>query len=180
MSHLRLARLARLARLGAAALLALLAPAAALSAQQPTQPPAGGMAAMPGMGGDHAAMMARMDSARFQGITLTDAQRARIRDIDARHMQEMQAFREAHHGAARGDTAVARQHRELMQRHQADVRAVLTPDQQAVFDRNEAAMREQMRAHMHEHMGGGMGHGTGHDMGAMHGDAARDSTRHPR
>ena len=73
----------------------------------------------------------------FKGITLTPAQRAQIDSIRARYRGQMPAFTP---GAA-PDSATRQKMREQFQRHNAEIRAVLTPDQQKVWDQNLAEMR---------------------------------------
>jgi Spy/CpxP family protein refolding chaperone len=98
----------------------------------------------------------------MRDITLSDAQRAQIRTIRERHRAQQQALREEVRGRWRGRrdgaaatrpdsaTRVARRAefeafrgrvRDLRQRQLADIRAVLTPAQQASFDRNVAELR---------------------------------------
>ena len=73
----------------------------------------------------------------LQGITLSPAQRSRVDSIRARHMAEMPAMTA---GTTPDSAARAqwRMHSEAMQR---DIRAVLTTEQQTVWDRNVAAAR---------------------------------------
>lgn len=93
-----------------------------------------GMGRGEGMGGDR---MERMQQMLFNGITLTSAQQARIDSIHARHRGEMQGLDPRNNPDDRAKM------RQMMQAHMAELRAVLTPDQQAVFDRNVADMRER-------------------------------------
>ena len=99
--------------------------------------------------------------AALRGITLTDAQRAQLRTVTERYRTQHQALREqarglgrpgqAAPGAARPDSAVRAAFqarvRDLRQRQLADVRAVLTPAQQATFDRNVAGLRPRAASH---------------------------------
>ncbi len=84
----------------------------------------------------------------FRDIELTDAQKEQIKAIHERYRPQMQALRpttrrERGDSAARPDSATRVQVRELMTRQQADIRGVLTPAQQATFDRNVATMKER-------------------------------------
>lgn len=72
----------------------------------------------------------------LQGITLTDAQKAEVKTINERHRTELRAIRQ---GAGRPDSAQRAATRELARKHHQQLRAVLTPEQQATFDRNVAA-----------------------------------------
>jgi Spy/CpxP family protein refolding chaperone len=78
---------------------------------------------------------ARMQAALFEGLTLTDAQRAKVDSIES-------AYR-ASAGGAGADRQAMRQSR---QQEAADLRAVLTPDQQPQFDKNLASIRSRTRA----------------------------------
>ena len=128
----------RIAALG----VALLAGSAAVAgAQAGTQAPAqqGG-----GRGGFNRSM---------NGIELTDAQKAKVAEIQAKYQPEMQAIRESMQGG--GDRAEAfKKIQALNDKRNPEIRAVLTPEQQTIFDKNLAEQKtrmEQMR------QGGGPG-----------------------
>jgi Spy/CpxP family protein refolding chaperone len=128
----------RIAALG----VALLAGSAAVAeAQAGTQAPAqqGG-----GRGGFNRSM---------NGIELTDAQKAKVAEVQAKYQPEMQAIRESMQGG--GDRAEAfKKIQALNDKRNPEIRAVLTPEQQTIFDKNLAeqkARMEQMR------QGGGPG-----------------------
>ena len=132
----------RIAALG----VALLAGSAAVAgAQAGTQAPAqqGG----PGGGGRGGF------NRSLNGIELTDAQKAKVAEIQAKYQPEMQAIRESMQGG--GDRAEAfKKMQDLNDKRNPEIRAVLTPEQQAIFDKNLAeqkARMEQMR------QGGGPG-----------------------
>jgi Spy/CpxP family protein refolding chaperone len=91
----------------------------------------GGMRGMRGMGDE------RMDAMMFEGITLTAAQKAQVDSIHARHRSEMQGL------DPRNNPGDREKMRQMMQAHMAEIRAVLTADQQVVFDRNVQQMRER-------------------------------------
>ncbi len=118
-----------------------------------------GMGMGRGMGAGGGMMM---DQMLFKDITLTDAQKAKIKELreadrakmEAERTQpkaraEMEALRDARQ---KGDTATARrlmrEQRERMQTQRneqlSDLRAILTDDQRKQFDANTAAMKEQM------------------------------------
>lgn len=126
----------------------LLAPAAVLlaAAARPlvAQPPAGGPpAGGPGAGGRGAGMMRAM---LFEGITLTDAQRATIDSMQAASRERMMARMQG--GPPADDAARAARRQEMQQEMQKDrdaMRALLTADQQKAFDANVAKMAERMR-----------------------------------
>jgi len=121
----------------ALAALALAAAAAPAMAQ-------GGMGNMGGMGGPpNPAMMAqRMSDRMLQGITLSAAQTDSVKAINARFSEAMTTAMQS----ANGDRAAMREKMAPMRdQHRAQLRAILTADQQAVFDKNMAEM-EKMRA----------------------------------
>ena len=84
-----------------------------------------------GMGGE------RMEAMLFEGITLTDAQKAQIDSLRASHRGEMQGL------DPRNNPGDRQKMMQMMQAHIAEVRALLTPDQQVVFDRNVQQMRDR-------------------------------------
>ena len=96
---------------------------------------------MPAMRGDaHRGMHEmgddRMEAMMFKGITLSASQKAQIDSIHARHRTEMQGL------DPRNNAGDREKMRQMMQAHMAEMRAVLSPDQQVVFDRNIQEMRE--------------------------------------
>jgi len=74
-------------------------------------------------------------AALFNGITLTDAQQKQVDSIRTAYQPQMQSA---------GQDRAAR--RDLMQKQTADLRSVLTSDQQTTFDKNLADMRSRMGA----------------------------------
>jgi len=85
------------------------------------------------------AAMERRRELLFKDITLTPAERVKIDSIRARHRAERPAF-------TRGsppDSATRRSMRERMRAQMDEIRSVLTPDQQQLWDRNVAALRER-------------------------------------
>lgn len=90
-----------------------------------------GRRGMRGMGGE------RMDAMMFEGITLTDAQKAQVDSIHARHRADMQGL------DPRNNPGDREKMRQMMQAHMAEIRAVLTADQQVVFDKNMQQMRDR-------------------------------------
>jgi Spy/CpxP family protein refolding chaperone len=110
------------------ALLAL--SAAAAVAQAPAGPPQG-----QGGGRGGAARM----QALLQGITLTAPQQAKFDSIQGAYQSQMPAFTP---GSPPDSAAMARR-REIGQKRDADLRAVLTPEQQTVWDQNMANMPQR-------------------------------------
>ena len=126
----------RIAALGVALLAGSTAIAGAQAATQaPTQQggPGGG-----GRGGFNRTL---------NGIELTEAQKAKVAEIQAKYQPEMQAIRESMQGG--GDRAAGMTKMQaLNEKRNPEIRAVLTPEQQAIFDKNLAeqkARMEQMR-----------------------------------
>ena len=99
-----------------------LAPAAARA-----QRPAGGRA--PGR---------RMEML-FKDITLSPEQRAKVDSIQGRYREQLPSFTPG----SPPDSATREKIRGLFQRERDDLRAVLTADQQKVFDRNVEEMRQR-------------------------------------
>lgn len=121
----------------------------AATTSTPVAQPQVTMASDTGMRDDeHRGMMGgmnaeRMDAMVFNGITLTASQRAQVDSIHARHRAEMQGL------DPRNNAGDREKMRQMMQAHMVEIRAVLSPDQQVVFDRNV----QQMREHRGERMG---------------------------
>jgi Spy/CpxP family protein refolding chaperone len=109
--------------------LALAAPAA--HAQNPAAPPA---AEGPGR-----AALDRRRALLFKDITLTADQQAKIDSIHARYRAERPAFTPG----TPPDSATRSTMRERMRAQMDDIRSVLAPDQQELWDRNMAALRER-------------------------------------
>jgi len=84
-----------------------------------------------GMGGE------RMEAMMFEGITLTDAQKAQVDSLRASHRGEMEGL------DPRNNPGDRQKMMQMMQAHMAEVRALLTPEQQVVFDRNVQQMRDR-------------------------------------
>jgi Spy/CpxP family protein refolding chaperone len=83
----------------------------------------------------------------LNGIELTEAQKAKVAEIDAKYAPELTAVRESMQGG--GDRAEAfKKMQAINEKRNPEVRAVLTAEQQAIFDKNLAeqkARMEQMR-----------------------------------
>ena len=126
----------RIAALG----VALLAGSAAIAGAQNAAPPAPTQQGGPGGGRGGF-------NRTLTGIELTDAQKTKVADIQAKYQPEIQAVRESMQGG--GDRAEAFQKMQALRDKMApEIRAVLTPAQQAIYDKNVAeqkARMEQMR-----------------------------------
>jgi Spy/CpxP family protein refolding chaperone len=125
----------RIAALG----VALLAGSSAIAGAQNAAPPAPSQQG--GQGGG------RGFNRTLNGIELTDAQKAKVAEIQAKYQPEMQAIRESMQSG--GDRAEAFQKMQaLRDKLSPEIRAVLTPAQQSIYDKNLAeqkARMEQMR-----------------------------------
>ena len=87
---------------------------------------------------------AQVGRAVFRGITLSDAQKEQVRAINTRYKDQRQSFRKdalADGSTSRPDSTEMAQLRQMNQKQQAELRGVLTPDQQAIFDKNIADAR---------------------------------------
>jgi Spy/CpxP family protein refolding chaperone len=109
--------------------------AAAAVAQAPPAGPPQGQGQGPGGGRGAAARM----QALLQGITLTAQQQAKFDSIQGAYQSQMPAFTP---GSPPDSAAMARR-REIGQKRDADLRAVLTPEQQTVWDTNMANMPQR-------------------------------------
>ena len=84
---------------------------------------------------------ARMMETLFKGIDLTDAEKAQVDSIQTAYRAKMPARTP---GQA-PDPSARSAMRENMQKETADLRKVLTADQQKVFDKNVEEMRNRRR-----------------------------------
>jgi Spy/CpxP family protein refolding chaperone len=82
----------------------------------------------------------RMMEMLLKDITLTDAQKVKVDSIQAKYAKEMPPRTP---GEPPSPEAMAKR-REVMGKQQEEIRAILTADQQTVFDKNVAEMKERM------------------------------------
>lgn len=83
--------------------------------------------------------------AGIDSTTITAEQKAKIDEIQKKYLPEQQAIRDA--VAAGGDRAEAmKKSADLRAKMQPEVRAVLNPAQQAIFDKNIEEMAKRMAA----------------------------------
>jgi len=113
--------------LASAALLALSASAAL--AQNPQYPGGGGMGGMRGPG--------RRMQMLLNGITLTAQQQAQVDSIQAKYQPQMRALFTP---GSPPDSSTRARMAALRTAQDNEIRAVLTPEQQKVFDKNLSAM----------------------------------------
>ncbi|HEX5408507.1 MAG TPA: hypothetical protein VFW89_01925 [Gemmatimonadaceae bacterium] len=90
--------------------------------------------------GGRAGGRARMMDQLLKGIELSSAQKASVDSIQTSYQSQMPAFTPG----SPPDSNARAQRRQLMQKETADIRNVLTPDQQKTFDKNLEDMRSRM------------------------------------
>jgi len=79
----------------------------------------------------------------FEGITLTDAQQKQLQDISGKYREQMRAlFPNGRQGGPPDDATRARID-DLRSKQNAEIRAILTADQQTVFDKNVADAKKR-------------------------------------
>jgi Spy/CpxP family protein refolding chaperone len=113
--------------LAALGLLLVASTAAAQAGTPPSTPPQ--------QGGD---MMQRMNDMLFKDITLTPEQKAKIDSIQTKQREEQRMLMQG--GGGMQDSTTRAKMTELRSRSNAAIRAVLTAEQQPIFDKNLAAM----------------------------------------
>lgn len=102
-------------------------------------PPPGGPQGGPGMrGGRGMAML-------FEGITLTDAQQTKVDSISAKYRAERQKMMPNGMGGGPPDESMRAKMTEMMNKQNAEIRAVLTPEQQKTFDANVEKRKQMMQ-----------------------------------
>jgi Spy/CpxP family protein refolding chaperone len=93
-----------------------------------------------GRGGPGGRGPGRADQMLLRGITLSVDQQQRVDTIRARYRGQMDQMRQQNGG---NRDAYRTQMRTMMEKQMAEIRAVLTSDQQAQFDQNVAEMRSR-------------------------------------
>lgn len=94
---------------------------------------------------EHAAFREAHGQSRhlLRGVKLSAAERRQVRDIDKRYEAELRTLRKDDHAADKAgtdnDAALAQRIAALSAQERADIRAVLSPAQQARFDANVTA-----------------------------------------
>ena len=84
----------------------------------------------------------------FNGIELTEAQKAQVQQISDKYRAQKEALRSAA-GQMQGppDDAARAKMSELMNASHAEYRAILNADQQKIFDQNVAEMKARKQQH---------------------------------
>lgn len=80
----------------------------------------------------------------LKDINLTDAQKDQIKTIREKYVPQQMELRKAAQATGSVDDATRAKMMDLQEKQAAEIRAVLTADQQATFDRNLAAMKTKM------------------------------------
>jgi Spy/CpxP family protein refolding chaperone len=112
---------------------------ASIAAAQGTQPPPQGQGEGRRGGG--------MGGMLLKDITLTDAQKAQVKTIREKYLPQQVELRKA--AQATGgppDDATRTRMMDLQSKQAAEIRAILTADQQAAFDKNLADMKQRMQS----------------------------------
>lgn len=80
----------------------------------------------------------------LKDINLTDAQKDQVKTIREKYLPQQMELRKAAQATGSVDDATRAKMADLQQKQAAEIRAILTADQQVVFDKNLAAMKEKM------------------------------------
>ena len=80
----------------------------------------------------------------LKDINLTDAQKDQVKTIREKYLPQQLELRKSAQATGSVDEATRAKMADLQQKQAADIRAVLTADQQATFDKNLASMKARM------------------------------------
>jgi Spy/CpxP family protein refolding chaperone len=80
----------------------------------------------------------------LKDITLTDAQKDQVKTIREKYMPQLMEIRKASQATGAPDEASRTKMMDLQNKQAAEIRAILTADQQATFDKNLAEMKSRM------------------------------------
>jgi hypothetical protein len=86
----------------------------------------------------------RMGEWLLKDINLTDAQKDQIKTIREKYMPQQMELRKSAQATGSVDDATRAKMVDLQDKQAAEIRAILTADQQATFDKNLAAMKTRM------------------------------------
>lgn len=87
----------------------------------------------------------RMGGLLLKDITLTDAQKAQVKTIRDKYVPQLQELRKASQATGGPpDEATRAKMMDIQNKQTAEIRAILTADQQVVFDKNLAEMKARM------------------------------------
>jgi Spy/CpxP family protein refolding chaperone len=83
-------------------------------------------------------------NSQMNGIELTDAQKVKLEEIQKKYQPDMTALRaEMTNGGDRAE--LMKKSMALSDKQAAEIRVILTPDQQVVFDKNVAERKARMQ-----------------------------------
>jgi Spy/CpxP family protein refolding chaperone len=82
----------------------------------------------------------------LKDITLTDAQKAQVKTIRDKYVPQQMELRKAAQATGSMDDATRAKMMDLQTKQAAEIRAILTADQQTQFDKNLAEMKARMDA----------------------------------
>jgi Spy/CpxP family protein refolding chaperone len=82
----------------------------------------------------------------LKDITLTDAQKAQVKTIRDKYVPQLLELRKSAQAVGGVDDATRAKMTDLQTKQTAEIRAILTADQQAAFDKNVADMKARMDA----------------------------------
>lgn len=82
----------------------------------------------------------------LKDITLTDAQKAQIKTIRDKYVPQQMELRKSAQATGSMDDATRAKMTDLQNKQAAEIRAILTADQQTQFDKNLAEMKARMEA----------------------------------
>ena len=87
----------------------------------------------------------RMGGMLLKDITLTDAQKAQVKTIRDKYVPQLQELRKASQATGGPpDEATRTKMMDIQAKQTAEIRAILTADQQVAFDKNLAEMKARM------------------------------------
>ncbi|HET9775907.1 MAG TPA: hypothetical protein VFP77_04990 [Gemmatimonadaceae bacterium] len=88
----------------------------------------------------------RMGGMILKDITLTDAQKEQVKTIRDKYVPQQMELRKAAQATGSMDDATRAKMMDLQTKQAAEIRAILTADQQVQFDKNMAEMKARMDA----------------------------------
>jgi Spy/CpxP family protein refolding chaperone len=119
---------------------ALCAGITSVAAAQGTEPP------QQGQGQGEMRRGGGMGGQLLKDITLTDAQKAQVKAIREKYAPQQIELRKSAQAVGGADEVTRAKIADLRQKQAAEIRAILTADQQAQFDKNLAEMKSQMES----------------------------------
>jgi Spy/CpxP family protein refolding chaperone len=111
-----------------------------VAAAQGTEPP------QQGQGQGEARRGGGMGGMLLKDITLTDAQKAQVKTIREKYLPQQMELRKSAQATGSYDDATRAKMADLQTKQAAEIRAILTADQQVTFDKNLAEMKARMEA----------------------------------